>query len=157
MEEISAFRGDAIVAAFIVSVGLLLFVSQSIVEHQMSRDRLENSVNGLALPAEAAQDQRVFPGGTGKFARRSVATIDCLQPFLHLLPDMSDVDVKEQNRLYQTIYSAGVSAALTLHKYLYESADGGKGASPATVADRLSRVELNALDLKEVSHCFARF
>lgn len=118
----------------------------------MSRDRLENSVNGLALPAEAAQDQRVFPGGTGKFARRPVATIDCLQPFLHLLPDLSDVDAKEQKRLYQTIYSAGVSAALTLHKYLYESADGGKGASPATVADRLSRVELNALDLKEVSH-----
>ncbi|KAH7729304.1 ankyrin repeat and KH domain-containing protein mask [Aphelenchoides avenae] len=115
----------------------------------MSRDRLENSVNGLALPAEAAQDQRVFPGGTGKFARRPVATIDCLQPFLHLLPDVSDVDAKEQKRLYQTIYSAGVSAALTLHKYLYESADGGKGASPATVADRLSRVELNALDLKE--------
>lgn len=116
----------------------------------MSRDRLETSVNGLALPAEAAQDQRVLPGGKPHVARRC-GKLACLEPFLHLLPDITGVNIKEQERLYDTIYAAGVSAALTLHKYLYEPADAGKATSAATVADRLSHVELSALDLKEVS------
>ncbi|VDM37893.1 unnamed protein product [Toxocara canis] len=45
-----------------------------------------------------------------------------LQPFLPLLPDISGVDLKNQEHLFHILYSAGVTASLSLHKWLSVSA-----------------------------------
>lgn len=39
-----------------------------------------------------------------------------LQPFLPLLPDISAIDLKNQEHLFHILYSAGVTASLSLHK-----------------------------------------
>uniref|UniRef100_F1KPG7 Ankyrin repeat and KH domain-containing protein mask n=1 Tax=Ascaris suum TaxID=6253 RepID=F1KPG7_ASCSU len=45
-----------------------------------------------------------------------------LQPFLPLLPDISAIDLKNQEHLFHILYSAGVTASLSLHKWLSVSA-----------------------------------
>ncbi|VDM91840.1 unnamed protein product [Litomosoides sigmodontis] len=45
-----------------------------------------------------------------------------LKPFLPLLPDIADMEIKEQKQLFQQLYSAGVAASASLHKWLTMSA-----------------------------------
>ncbi|MCP9266184.1 Ankyrin repeat domain-containing protein 17 [Dirofilaria immitis] len=39
-----------------------------------------------------------------------------LKPFLPLLPDVADMEIKEQKQLFQQLYSAGIAASASLHK-----------------------------------------
>uniref|UniRef100_A0A915PGN2 K Homology domain-containing protein n=1 Tax=Setaria digitata TaxID=48799 RepID=A0A915PGN2_9BILA len=45
-----------------------------------------------------------------------------LKPFLPLLPDVADMEMKEQKQLFQQLYSAGIAASASLHKWLTMSA-----------------------------------
>ncbi|KAM3726621.1 Ankyrin repeat and KH domain-containing protein mask [Dirofilaria immitis] len=45
-----------------------------------------------------------------------------LKPFLPLLPDVADMEIKEQKQLFQQLYSAGIAASASLHKWLTMSA-----------------------------------
>jgi hypothetical protein len=120
-------------------------------EQFMSRTRTENNVSELNVPAEAAEDLRVLPGGTANnAARRQANLLPGLQPFIHLIPDAAARDLNSQKRYYQCLYSTGAKAALSLHRYLYEPAESGEKSSASSLAaDRFGRVELNAIDLKE--------
>uniref|UniRef100_A0A8R1TVW6 ANK_REP_REGION domain-containing protein n=1 Tax=Onchocerca volvulus TaxID=6282 RepID=A0A8R1TVW6_ONCVO len=45
-----------------------------------------------------------------------------LEPFLPLLPDVADMEIREQKQLFQQLYSAGIAASASLHKWLTMSA-----------------------------------
>ncbi|EJD73951.1 KH domain-containing protein [Loa loa] len=45
-----------------------------------------------------------------------------LKPFLPLLPNVADMEIQEQKQLFQQLYSAGIAASASLHKWLTMSA-----------------------------------
>uniref|UniRef100_A0A1I8EV11 ANK_REP_REGION domain-containing protein n=1 Tax=Wuchereria bancrofti TaxID=6293 RepID=A0A1I8EV11_WUCBA len=54
--------------------------------------------------------------------RGRVRIMNELKPFLPLLPDIADMEIKEQKHLFQQLYSAGIAASASLHKWLTMSA-----------------------------------
>lgn len=75
----------------------------------------------MAVPFEASADVRVLPGAS----RKNNPVLISLEPFLQLLPDLSGVNLETQKALHSCLYSAGVSAALSLHQYLYDPQKNG--------------------------------
>lgn len=64
-----------------------------------------------------------------------------LEPYFHLLPDLSTIDLKEQQKLYQALFSVGVSAAISLHKLLNDGPAESEFEKPPS----------NTVDLQEVN------
>lgn len=118
----------------------------------MNRAKTEEQANssGLEVPFEAAEDVRVLPGASTGSTRKNTVILAALEPYLSLLPDLGGVDLKDQRNLHKALYSAGVSAALSLHKFIYESPDGRKeaaGSNPFSLSD----LEREGADWKEVN------
>ncbi|VDM96170.1 unnamed protein product [Thelazia callipaeda] len=54
---------------------------------------------------------RVMTANLAKLPHNYIITTDELEPFLPLLPDVADIDMKEQKQLFQQLYSAGIAAS----------------------------------------------
>ena len=76
------------------------------------------------ISSDGTEEKVIVVSGPG--TRRSGVVLAKLEPYLHLLPDLSRVDLKEQQKLYQALFSVGVSAAVSLHKLLHEAPSATK-------------------------------
>lgn len=104
-----------------------------------------SSANEKHIPPAAVDDEKViYVPGSG--TRRGGIVLAKLEPYLHLLPDLSRVELDEQQKLYQALFSVGVSAAVSLHKLLNEA----PAATKAKAVAEFDKSPCATIDLQEV-------
>ncbi|KAL3981526.1 Ankyrin repeats (3 copies) family protein [Acanthocheilonema viteae] len=90
-----------------------------------------DSENVRLADSSTKKNEKAAPAGTSApskmrilNSKRSgrVRIVNELKPFLPLLPDVADMEIKEQKQLFQQLYSAGIAASASLHKWLTMSA-----------------------------------
>lgn len=108
----------------------------------MNRNKSSEENCEINVPIEAAEDTRVLPGSNSSSSvgrAKNIGTLlTSLEPYQHLLPaDLREMDLNQQKKLqkgmscwliwcekyfiiFPALYSAGVSAALSLQKLIQE-------------------------------------
>ena len=96
------------------------------------------------VTSDGVEEKVIVVPGTG--TRKGGVVLAKLEPYLHLLPDLSHVELKEQQKLYQALFSVGVSAAVSLHKLLHEA----PAATKAKTVSDFDKTPYATIDLQEV-------
>uniref|UniRef100_A0AAF5PWA4 K Homology domain-containing protein n=1 Tax=Wuchereria bancrofti TaxID=6293 RepID=A0AAF5PWA4_WUCBA len=84
---------------------------------RLTDSSIKKSEKAAPAGTSAASKMRILNSKRGR-----VRIMNELKPFLPLLPDIADMEIKEQKHLFQQLYSAGIAASASLHKWLTMSA-----------------------------------
>ncbi|VDN95444.1 unnamed protein product, partial [Brugia pahangi] len=84
---------------------------------RLTDSSIKKSEKTASAGTSAASKMRILNSKRGR-----VRIMNELKPFLPLLPDIADMEIKEQKHLFQQLYSAGIAASASLHKWLTMSA-----------------------------------
>lgn len=87
----------------------------------MNRHKNQSALQ--CVPNKATNETLVL--STDMDTRENTTILHSLEPFLHLLPDLSGIDLEAQKHLYAQLYAAGVNAAFSLQKFICDTNSSG--------------------------------